>query len=203
MADRHSSRHHSPLIPQNSLLAALIQRAQVQGLSTDPNLPEESRRILGAADQDRRQLTAEELLCICGESGMNAALPKQLQRQADDLVNQARTHLLKQQPQLVQPGGALFPSERAEACWRDCWNFLRVIVYAVACNQSSFTNEGGMAALRELYQRMNVPAEGLNIALNQLKALVLQGVEREADRSLISDCFQHLSKQLNKNAVKS
>ena len=191
------------MIPENSVLAALIQRAQVQGLSSDPNLPEESRRILAAADLDRRQLTSAELLCICRESGMDAALPNKLQSQADDLVNKARTHLLEQQPQLVQPGGALFPSERAEACWRDCWNFLRVIVYAVACKQSSFTNQGGMAALRELYQRMNVPTEGLNIALSQLKTLVLEGLSREADHELVSACFQHLSAQLNKAAVKS
>ncbi len=191
------------MIPENAALAALIQRAQVQGLSTDPNLPAESRRIIAAADQERRQLTPEELLCLCRESGMDAALPKTLQNKAEDLVNKARTHLLDQQPQLVQPGGALFPTDRAEACWRDCWNFLRVIVYAVACNRSSFTNESGMAALRELYRRMNVPTEGLNIALNQLKTLVLEGLSQEADHSLVSACFQQLSEQLNKAAVKS
>ena len=118
-------------------------------------------------------------------------------------MNQARCHLLEQQPQLVQPGGALFPSERAEACWRDCWNFLRVITYAVACTRGDFTNPSGMAALRELYQVMNVPTEGLNIALHQLERLALQGMNQEADRALISDCFQHLGEQLNKTAVKS
>ena len=90
-----------------------------------------------------------------------------------------------------------------EACWRDCWNFLRVVIYAVACNQSCFTNPSGMAALRELYRRMNVPIEGMNIALVQLKKLALEGVSRSNDRQLISDCFQHLRDQLNKTAVKS
>ena len=118
-------------------------------------------------------------------------------------MNQARAHLLETQPHLVQPGGALHPQDRAEACWRDCWNFLRVITYAVACNQSCFTNPSGMAALRELYRRMNVPIEGMNIALIQLKKLALEGVSRSNDRQLISDCFQHLSDQLNKTAVKS
>ena len=103
----------------------------------------------------------------------------------------------------MQPGGALHPEDRAEACWRDCWNFLRVITYAVACNQSCFTNPSGMAALRELYRRMNVPIEGMNIALIQLKEKALEGVSRSNDRQLIDDCFQHLRDQLNKTAVKS
>ena len=89
-------------------------------------------------------------------------------------------------------------------CIRDsCWNFFRVITYAVACNQSCFTNPSGMAALRELYRRMNVPIEGMNIALDQLKVLALEGVSRSNDRQLIDACFQHLRDQLNKTAVKS
>jgi hypothetical protein len=118
-------------------------------------------------------------------------------------VNQARAHLIATQPHLVQPGGALHPEDRADACWRDCWNFLRVIIYAVACNQSCFTNPSGMAALRELYIRMNVPIEGMNIALGQLKENALEGVSRSNHRQLIRDCFQHLHAELNKSAVKS
>ncbi len=188
---------------ERSDVATLIRNAQVQGLSNDACLPHQVRQIIGAADQERRQLSQEELLSLCAASGQDASLPQRLQTQADELVHQARRHLLEQQPHLVQPGGSLFPSERAEACWRDCWNFLRVITYAVACKRSDFTNPSGMAALRELYRVMNVPTEGLNIALYQLKVLALQGMNQEVDRALISDCFQHLSEQLNKTAVKS
>ena len=60
-----------------------------------------------------------------------------------------------------------------------------------------------MAALRELYRRMNVPLEGMNIALGQLKNLALEGVSRSNNRRLINDCFQHLENELNKSAVKS
>ena len=50
---------------------------------------------------------------------------------------------------------------------------------------------------------MNVPIEGMNIALVQLKKLALEGFSRSNEQQLISDCFQHLSDQLNKTAVKS
>ena len=188
---------------QNTDFKTLVQTAQVQGLSINQDLPQATRSILERADQAQRQLTSDELATICKASGIDESLPGSLIQQSDELVNQARGHLLETQPHLVQPGGALHPQDRAEACWRDCWNFLRVITYAVACNQSCFTNPSGMAALRELYSRMNVPIEGMNIALEQLKKLALEGVSRSNERLLIDACFQHLIDQLNKTAVKS
>ncbi len=188
---------------QNTDFKTLVQTAQVQGLSINQELPQATRSILERADQAQRQLSSDELTTICQVSGVDVSLADNLIQRSDQLVNQARAHLLKTQPHLVQPGGALHPEDRADACWRDCWNFLRVITYAVACNQSCFTNPSGMAALRELYRRMNVPIEGMNIALGQLKEEALKGVSRSNDRQLIRDCFQHLHAELNKSAVKS
>ena len=188
---------------QNTDFKTLVQTAQVQGLSLNQDLPQATRSILERADQAQRQLSSDELTTICQVSGIDVSLADNLIQRSDQLVNQARAHLIATQPHLVQPGGALHPEDRAEACWRDCWNFLRVITYAVACNQSCFTNPSGMAALRELYRRMNVPIEGMNIALGQLKKKALEGVSRSNDRQLINDCFQHLRDQLNKTAVKS
>ena len=188
---------------QNTDFKTLVKTAQVQGLSLNQELPQATRSILERADQAQRQLSRDELTTICQVSGIDGSLADNLIQRSDQLVNQARAHLIATQPHLVQPGGALHPEDRADACWRDCWNFLRVITYAVACNQSCFTNPSGMAALRELYRRMNVPIEGMNIALGQLKEQALEGVSRSNDRQLIRDCFQHLHAELNKSAVKS
>ena len=188
---------------QNTDFKTLVQTAQVQGLSIKQKLPQATRTIVERADQAQRQLTSDEIATICQVSGIDGSLADNLIQRSDQLVNQARAHLIETQPHLVQPGGPLHPEDRADACWRDCWNFLRVITYAVACNQSCFTNPSGMAALRELYRRMNVPIEGMNIALGQLKEKALEGVSRSNDRQLIRDCFQHLHAELNKSAVKS
>ncbi|MAI96520.1 MAG: phycobilisome polypeptide [Synechococcus sp. MED650] len=188
---------------QNSDLQELIDAAQVQGLTLDTDLSEACRTIVANADEAHRHLSQNELKIICRTSGMDPALISHLQDVADQLVSQARAHLLQKQPELVLTGGALYPEERASACWRDCWNFFRVIVYAMACNRACFTHPTGMAALRELYQRMNVPTEGLNIALDQLKLLALEEISASSDQLLINACFQHLSEQLNKTAVKS
>ena len=100
-------------------LQPLIQAARVQGISGDATLPDDIRTIIGAADQTKRQLTAEELERICAVSDANALVAVHLQERATALVDQARSCLLREQPELVEPGGVLHPAERATACWRD------------------------------------------------------------------------------------
>ena len=60
-----------------------------------------------------------------------------------------------------------------------------------------------MGALRALYAHVGVPIEGLNIALQRLKALSEQKVSGAIEAQLLRDSFTHLIKELNKTAVKS
>ena len=181
----------------------LIQAARVQGLSEDLTLPEEVRATVGSADQAKRPLTPAELNQVCAISNADPQVAIQLQDRADALVEQARSHLLREQPQLVKPGGALHPTERAKACWRDCWQFFRVIIYAYVCGRPHFTDPQGMAALRQLYQRMNVPVLGLNIALKQLQGLTTAEIEDTDAQAALTATFEHLHAELNKSAVKT
>ena len=190
-------------MPNDLLLKQLIASAQVLGLQNDPSLPASDRQILRMADNEKRALSPTEIQQICQSSKVDAQLMEHLQSKANHLVQQAREFLVKEQPHLVQSGGALFPSERAEACWRDCWQFFRVIVYATACGRPQFTNPEGMGALRALYAHVGVPLEGLNVALQQLKILSRQQVVSPIEAQLLSDSFGHLLKELNKTAVKS
>ena len=184
-------------------LQQLIRAARVQGLSQDATLPAAIRTLIGAADQAQRQLTDQELLQICAASDADHEVANQLQHRADALVDEARRRLLSAQPDLVKPGGALHPSARAAACWRDCWQFFRVIIYSYVCGRPAFTDPEGMAALRQLYQRMNVPLLGLNIALEQLEALSVRELTDAVARTALTAAFRHLRIELNKSAVKS
>ena len=185
------------------VLKQLIASAQVLGIQNDPSLPACDRQILRIADEQKRALSATEIQQICNSSNVDGQLTEHLQNKANQLVQQARDFLLREQPHLVQPGGALFPSERAEACWRDCWQFFRVIVYALACRRPQFTDPVGMGALRALYAHVGVPLEGLNIALSQLKILTRQEVMGPTEDQLLSESFDHLLEELNKSAVKT
>ena len=190
-------------MPNDLVLKQLIASAQVLGLQNDSSLPASDRQILRMADDEKRALSTAEIQHICQTSKVDAHLVEQLQSKANHVVQQAREFLVRDQPHLVQSGGALFPSERAEACWRDCWQFFRVIVYAIACKRPLFSDPEGMGALRAIYTHVGVPIEGLNIALKQLKIFSAEEVLGPIEAQLLSDSFDHLLEQLNKTAVKS
>ena len=133
--------------PSSDTIRQLAAKAQVLGLPQQPNLSQSSRQLLHHADQERRLLSSSDIQHLCQESGVVAAPLEQLQGQAHQLVDQARHDLLEAQPHLVKPGGALYPEHRAEACWRDCFHFLRVCCYAVAVAQPTFTNPPGLSPI--------------------------------------------------------
>ena len=184
-------------------LQLLMQKARVLGLTDDETLPANSRRCIGAADAERRPLSQEELQLVCAAAGTDSTLPQLLQSKADALVDAARKHLLEQQPALTAPGGALHPEKRAEACWRDCWNFLRVISYAIAADHCKFTDPSGMEALRDLYTMLGVPIDGMIIALRELEHRAIDESSNPEQTRTVEACFEHLLQNLNKSAVKS
>ena len=91
------------------VLKQLIASAQVLGIQHDPSVPAGDRQILRIADEQKRALSATEIQQICSSSNVDGQLTEQLQNKAIQLVQQARAFLLRDQPHLVQPGGALFP----------------------------------------------------------------------------------------------
>ena len=192
--------------PTNDTIRQLAAKAQVLGLPQHPNLSESSRQLLQHADQERRLLSSSEIQSLCQLSGVMAAPLEQLQDQAQPLVDQARRDLLEAQPHLVKTGGALYPEHRAEACWRDCFHFLRVCCYAVAVAQPKFTNPQGMAALGELYAVLGVPVDGLLLALARLQELAAQSYSESApssDVTLLDEAFCELRSQINACVVTS
>ena len=179
----------------------LALRSQVCGLSKDSSLPEHLRNLIHQADQGRRLLDNDEIRLCCDWSGADAAPQIALQSRASDLVDQARSDLLKQQPQLVQPGGKLFPQERAEACWRDCFHFLRVSIYGTALQRSEISDGKGMQYLAELYALLDVPVPALLLALDQLQhhaLITYRDLGAEADAEALGDALTHLCNMIRK-----
>ena len=193
--------------PSSDTIRQLAAKAQVLGLPQQPNLSQSSRQLLQHADQERRLLSSSEIQSLCQHSGVMAAPLEQLQGQAQPLVDQARHDLLEAQPHLVKPGGALYPEHRAEACWRDCFHFLRVCCYAVAVAEPKFTNPQGMKALGELYAALGVPVDGLLLALARLQELATKSYRDSsapsADLELLDEAFCELRSQINACVVTS
>lgn len=192
--------------PVSTELLQWMQKAQVLGLQSHPELPEAIRQLLNRVDHRKRLLTCEEGQILCNWSGIDAACIEHLQDQVERLVHLAKQGLQQQAPWLMEPGGALYPTERAEACWQDCWQFMRVIILAVAVDRPAFTDPDGMEALRILYGLMNVPVEGLSIALDELNSRSQQAIHQSEwirERQALAAAFAHLASALNKPVVKS
>jgi hypothetical protein len=179
----------------------LALQSKVCGLSQDLSLPENLRDLIDNADQNKRLLNDNEISLCCNWSGLATAPLIALQSQVSELVDQARADLLKEQPELVQPGGKLFPADRAEACWRDCFHFLRVSIYGAALRRTEITDPNGMHSLAELYALLEVPVPALLLALERLRqhsvaAYSLLGAESNA--KTLNDALTHLGNMIRK-----
>ncbi len=179
----------------------LALQSKVCGLSQDLSLPENLRDLIDNADQNKRLLNDNEISLCCNWSGLATAPLIALQSQVSELVDQARADLLKEQPELVLPGGKLFPADRAEACWRDCFHFLRVSIYGAALRRTAITDPNGMHSLAELYALLDVPVPALLLALERLRqhsvaAYSLLGAESNA--KTLNDALTHLGNMIRK-----
>ena len=179
----------------------LALQSKVCGLSQDLSLPENLRDLIDNADQNKRLLNDNEISLCCNWSGLATAPLIALQSKVPELVDQARADLLKEQPELVQPGGKLFPADRAEACWRDCFHFLRVSIYGAALRRTAITDPNGMHSLAELYALLDVPVPALLLALERLRehsvaAYRLLGAESNAKE--LNEALTHLGNMIRK-----
>ena len=86
-----------------------------------------------------------------------------------NLINEAKDNLLKKLPEITEQGGSLYPKERAEACWRDCFEFARISIYGTAAGETNITDEEGLEAVQELYSMLEVPVDALAICLKELQ----------------------------------
>ena len=180
---------------------ALIAKAQVCGLHHHPKINQHSRQLIETADQEKRMLNSVEIESICTQAGTNQRAISLTTCEAANYVDRCKQTLQTRQGHLFEEGGALYPTERADACWRDCWNFLRVAIYAMASGTPECTDPEGIQAVRQLYTLMNVPAEGMTLALQTLSQLVttdLQKKDLPKEALCIKKAFTHLNNTLHK-----
>ncbi|MEG4229267.1 phycobilisome protein [Microcoleus sp. N9_B2] len=173
----------------------LIPQARIVSFATWKNLySDEVIAIFQDADNQSRYLTDEDLERIKNlHPHLSLMLEKArlLREQAPNIVADARKKVLADFPDITEPGNDLYPPERAEACWRDFWQFLRCITYGIAGNNPQFTSQEGLKNMELLYQELRVPVSAMLCGLEQLKKVSLQHFNSE-DQDLLSLSFDHL-----------
>lgn len=178
----------------------LIKVANIFALPKQNRLPEKCTKILESANKSKRLLSRKELNILCKNSNCKAEKLEEMQHRLPSLINEAKAILLRKQPEITEKGGSLYPKERAEACWRDCFHFARISIYGTAVGETDITDKEGLKAVHELYSILEVPVDALAICLKELqlkcREIYTERNERE-DIRLLDGCFNHLAEKMS------
>jgi Phycobilisome protein len=100
----------------SNVVQTLIAKAQIVSFEAyKAHYPAETIALFQAANESRRYLTNEDLAQIPPQSEEHRTLisiAQQLRDRAPSIVDESRELLLHHYPELVQPGGGLYPSFR-------------------------------------------------------------------------------------------
>jgi hypothetical protein len=177
----------------------LIARARIVSFASwEATHPAAAIEIFQAAEQARVYLTDADYQQIATLSPQTSSLipvSQLLRDRVVEIVEAARAEVFAQFPQIAEPGGGLYPPERAEACWRDFWHYLRPISYGIAGGQSKYTSAEGLDSMKLLYQELQVPLDAMCVGLEGMKTASLERID-QPQRAIVSPYFDHLISQL-------
>lgn len=180
-------------MPLSERAQQLIPKARIMSFANWP-YQQSAIAIWQQADDQTRYLTDADLEAIVNLEANLLIYGQQAQKlrdNANNIVDAARQSVLSQFPTILQPGGDLYPPYRAEACWRDFWNFLRCITYGIAGQQIPYTSVEGLENMRLLYQELQVPLEAMIWGLEALKQYSLEYFS-DPEKTAITPYFDHL-----------
>jgi len=185
----------------------LIPKARIVSFDTWSDVSPEIVARFQFADDNRCYLTDTDLEKIEADDlpadaalsavGLSASeVARALRDQSADIVDEARAVVLASFPHILEPGGGLYPPMRAEACWRDFWQFLRCITYGIAGGQHHYTSTAGLEAMEQLYAELQVPLPAMVTGLIGVKRASLKRFPVESYPAL-SPYFDHLIARLS------
>ena len=164
-------------------------------------------QIFQTADSQRRYLSDADLQALQAIADVDGLviskyfrLVQSLRDQVTEIVDLARADVLQTFPQITEEGGGLYPMERATACWRDFWHFLRCITYGIAGQRSDYLSAEGLRHMNLLYQELQVPLDAMLVGLAGIKrasfAIAIDHQVDQSDRHELTIYFDCLIEQL-------
>jgi Phycobilisome protein len=177
----------------------LIQKARIVSFSTwQDSHSAASIAQFQAADDQGRYLTdqdLEQIQTLSPESSQLLPVVQLLRDRVGEIVDEARAQVIETFPNITEPGSGLYPPERATACWRDFWHFLRCITYGIAGQRTDYTSPEGLHYMQLLYQELQVPLDAMVVGLEGIKTASLKRVKPDQSETL-APYFDHLIEQL-------
>lgn len=186
--------------PLSDKVLTLIKKSRIVSFTPwQDQYSDELIQLFQAADDERRYLTDEDLQRIqmlAPETASSQAIVRVLRDQVVSIVDEARASVLDTFPHITEPGGGLYPAERADACWRDFWHFLRCITYGIAGQRSDYTSADGLHHMQLLYQELQVPLDAMVVGLKGIKQASLTRLDPTTHE--LAPYFDHLITRLEK-----
>lgn len=178
----------------------LITKARIVSFASwEKTHPEAAIEIFQMADDTKTYLTdknLEQIQTLSPDNSEFIPVAKFLRDNAAEIVDESRKQVLLIVPDIIEPGGGLYPPERAEACWRDFWHFLRCITYGIAAKHTDYTSTTGLHYMNLLYQELQVPLNAMILGLEAMKTTSLPRCEVFVPRETLAAYFDHLILQL-------
>jgi hypothetical protein len=178
---------------------ALIKKSRIVSFISWQNIyPDLAIAKFQDADDQGRYLTDEDLSdlqILIPAIATNTPTVRLLSAQAPQIVDEARQQVLATFPKITQEGGGLYPAERANACWRDFWHFLRCITYGIAGQRLDYLSAEGLRYMQELYQELQVPIDAMILGLSSIKIASLKRLDPELQNEL-APYFDRLIEEL-------
>ena len=123
---------------------------------------------------------------LATSGGVAAAV---LRDRRNEIISTERAANFAAAPGIEDEGGALWPTFRADACWRDIENFLRVVQYWCVCcdgGKAAWLSGEGCVIMAEIYRELEVPLKEMIVGVRAAaefvgSELMVEGVV-EADR---------------------
>lgn len=96
-----------------------------------------------------------------------------MRQQANEIVAQAITAMVAENPELIQRGGNCYPSRRMATCIRDGEFILRYVSYALLAGDSAILQDRCLEGLKQTYQTLGVPLSSAVRAIVEMKTATL------------------------------
>lgn len=151
-------------------------------------------KLIVNADAECRYLTPGEMDQIKSfmmSSDRRLQVVKTLTENRERIVKQAASQLFQRRPNLVSPGGNAYGEEMTATCLRDMDYYLRLITYSVAAGEATPLEEIGLIGVRQMYNSLGTPLEGVAEGVRAMKAMTtsLMSAEEASEVGAYFDCL--------------
>jgi allophycocyanin-B len=151
-------------------------------------------QVLLKADDELRYPSIDELQNIrnflqTGEQRIRVATT--LAENESKIIKKASAELWKLHPDYIAPGGNAFGQRQRAQCLRDYGWYVRLISYGVLAGDKDPIEMIGIIGVREMYNSLGVPVNGMADSVRCLKVASLE-LMSEDDASLAEPYFDYV-----------